>query len=101
MNHVGALRVSLLIAIRAVPVACGGTVDNLGGDGADSGSGGEGNVGNTGTAGGGRASTGGRTNTGGTVGKMLPPIGGMTAGGAGGTTFGPSTCTNPKVDPLS
>lgn len=82
MNHVGALRVSLLLAIGIVPVACGGTVQrgNQDGEGADTGNGGSGNTG-----------TGGRNvGTAGTVGKMLPPSGG---------TQGLPSCSGGKLDP--
>jgi hypothetical protein len=105
MNHLGALRVSLLLAIGVVPVACGGTV-NKGDDGDDnssSGSGGSGSGGSgSGNAAGSKASAGkpsvGNAGSGGTVGKMVPPTGGF----GGETALPPApTCTSPKVDPLS
>jgi hypothetical protein len=93
MNRLGTLRVSLLLAIGVVPLACGGTTQR----GTDDG---EGN--DTGTGGSGTTNAGGATSTGragsgtaGTVGKMLPPTGGT---GVGGATQTPSSCTG-KLDP--
>jgi hypothetical protein len=94
MNHLGALRVSLLIAIGVVPVACGGTVQRGedGGEGADTG------TGNTSTGSGGSGPTkGGAPARAGGPGKMLPPTGGTGTGGGAGTP----TCTNPHLDTLS
>lgn len=96
MNHVGALRVSLLLAIGVVPAACGGTVQrgNTDGEGADTGSGGSGAT----TTGGSKNGTAGRSmGTAGTVGKMLPPSGGT---GAGGATQTPPSCSG-KLNPLT
>src|SRR5690349_7669495 len=96
MNHVGALRVSLLLAIGVVPVACGGTVQrgNEDGEGADTGSGGS----NPTTAGGSKNGTAGKAmGTAGTVGKMLPPSGGT---GTGGATQTPPNCSG-KLNPLT
>lgn len=83
MNHLGALRVSLLLALGAVPVACGGTTQRSHDDG-DSGSGGS----NPGA---------GKTGTDTGPGKMLPPIGGTGMG----TGTAPASCTSPKTDPRS
>ncbi len=101
MNHLGALRVSLLLAIGVVPVACGGTVSNGDDDGDDGGGGSSSGKGGASATGGTRARAGtssgeggSTTGTGGT-GKMLPPI-----GGAGGASTLP-TCTSPKLDALS
>jgi hypothetical protein len=94
---VGALRVSLLLAIGAVPVACGGTTQrgDQDGEGADTGSGGSGMTG----AGGTKLATAGRsTGSAGTVGKLLPPSGGT---GAGGATQTLPSCTGGKLDPLT
>jgi hypothetical protein len=96
MNHVGALRVSLLLAIGVVPVACGGTVQrgNQDGEGADTGTGGSGITGSGGTKNG----TAGRSmGSAGTAGKMLPPSGGTGAGGATQTT---PSCSG-KLDALT
>jgi hypothetical protein len=97
MNHLGSLRVSLLLAIGIVPVACGGTVQrgDDGGAGADAGTGSTPNTGS-----GGSSSKAGTSNRAGGPGKMLPPIGGTDAGGTG---FGgsPTRCSNPQVDPLT
>jgi hypothetical protein len=100
MNHLGALRVSILVAIGVVPVACGGAVSQ--GDDTDnestSGSGGRG-----GGQGGSKASAGkasvGTSGSGGTTGKMLPPTAGQGSGGA--TLPDVPTCSNPKLDTLT
>lgn len=97
MNHVGALRVSLLLAIGVVPVACGGSVQRAepNDEGADTGSGGSGMT----TPGGSKVGTAGRaTGTAGTTGKMLPPSGGT---GAGGATQTPPSCTGGKLNSLT
>jgi hypothetical protein len=95
MNHVGALRVSMLLAIGVVPGACGGTVQRgePDGEGADTGSGGSAFTGMGGT----KVGTAGRnTGAGGTVGKMLPPSGGT---GTGGATQTLPSCTGGQFDP--
>jgi hypothetical protein len=101
MNHVGALRVSLLLAMGVVPGACGGTVQrgNQDGEGADSASGGSGTTRTGGT----KPGTAGRaTGTAGTGGKMLPPSGGTGAGGATETPLHPPlSCTGGKLNPLT
>jgi hypothetical protein len=98
MNHLGALRLSLLVAIGAVPVACGGTVSR-GDEGEGNSSSGSGGSSNTA---GSKASAGkpsvGTSGSGGTVGKMLPPTGGR---GGGGTIPDVPTCTNSKLDALT
>jgi hypothetical protein len=99
MNHLGALRVSLLLAIGVVPVACGGTVRN--GDGDDETSGSGGSAGSKTAATGGKPTngTGGSVSGAGGPGKMLPPTGGTGAGG-GAVSF-PPVCSNPRYDPVS
>ena len=98
MTHLGVLRISLLLAIGVVPVACGGTMSksNEGGDGAASGSGGGRNA-NAGTSSGGMTTRGG-TGSGGTVGKMVPPTAGTASGGTTPTT---PTCSGSKLDPTT
>ena len=93
MDHVGALRVSLLLAIGAVPVACGGTTQQNREDTGSGGSAGSSGV----TAGGSKNGTETNMGTAGTVGKMMPPSGGTGVGGATQTTPG---CTG-KLNPAT
>jgi hypothetical protein len=97
MNHVGALRVSLLLAIGAVPAACGGTVQHGNGDGegANTGSGGS-STGGTGSGGSRNGAAGRSMGTAGTTGKVAPPTGGTGTGGATQTT---PSCSAGKLDP--
>ena len=101
MNHLGALRVSLLLAIGVVPVACGDSDDDPDGGGA----GGSNNAGaGPGTAGtksppeggsGGDAGVGGSGGDAGAVGS------GGDAGAAGGAGRGTPTCTSPRQDEVT
>jgi hypothetical protein len=103
MNHLGALRVSILVAIGVVPVACGGTVskgddtDNESTSGSGGGSGGGGHEAGS-KASAGKASAG-TSGSGGTTGKMLPPTAGQGSGGASLPDV--PTCSNPELDALT
>jgi hypothetical protein len=110
MRHVGALRISLLVSLGIVPVACGGTFkentgdDGTSGKGSSAGAAGKGVT--TGTGGerdpdpvpgtSGSPGVAGKHN-GGTGGTTISGAGGSApVGGAGGA--GP-TCTSPMLDP--
>jgi hypothetical protein len=109
MRHAAALRVSLLVSMGIVPVACGGTVRH-GGDDVDGGNGDAGRGGTAQGTGGGATSVAGKPSRAGAASTTggSTPIGGTTStstgggppifmGGAGGSP----SCTSPQLDPVT
>lgn len=104
MNRAATLRVSLLVSLGLVPIACGSTTLRGGDDedGAGTGNGGRPGGGGTSTFGGKPSS--GKPSKGGTsasAGSVSIPAGGSGGAGANGGATSRGACTNGKRDPVS
>jgi hypothetical protein len=107
MTRAATLRVSLLVAMGIVPIACGGTTRNQNRDEGNAGTDGNGRAGDKAVGAGGNGTDGGTnvgghtTSTGGVGIAGSPSKAGSSAGGAagaGGTSF---NCKNPTLNPAT